>query len=143
MFSSKSCAPGWIAHAAILLVRFSAACIPAALPVQSAAQQFPSKPIRMVIGFGAGGATDVIARFYGQKWSEVLKTPVIIDNKPGAGQVIAIKTVMSAPPDGDTLFLGTGSAFSQGPGVRADLPYDPFKALSLIGLASNAPGVIV
>src|SRR4051812_19112167 len=143
MFSSTRCGSRRTAHAAILLVRFCGVCIAAALPLQTAAQQFPSKPIRMVIGFGAGGATDVIARFYGQKWSEVLKTPVIIDNKPGAGQVIAIKTVTSAPADGYTLFLGTGSAFSQGPGVRADLPYDPLKDLSLIGLASNAPGVIV
>jgi tripartite-type tricarboxylate transporter receptor subunit TctC len=106
------------------------------------AQQFPSKPIRLILGFGPGGATDVLARFYSQKWSEILKTPVIVDNRPSAGQVIAVKTVMSATPDGYTIFFGTGSAFSQGPGVRTDLPFDPLKDLTLIGLASTAPGVI-
>lgn len=106
------------------------------------AQQFPSKPVRLILGFGPGGATDVIARFYAQKWSELLKTPVIVDNRPSAGQIIAVKTVMSATADGYTIFFGTGSAFSQGPGVRTDLPFDPLKDLTLIGLASTAPGVV-
>ena len=100
------------------------------------AQQYPSKPVRLILGFGPGGATDVIARFYAQKWSEMLKTPVIVDNRPSAGQVIAVKTVMSAAPDGYTIFFGTGSAFSQGPGVRTDLPFDPLKDLT-----SDRPGV--
>jgi tripartite-type tricarboxylate transporter receptor subunit TctC len=68
---------------------------------------------------------------------------VIIDNKPGAAQAIAIKTVTTSPPDGYTLYLGSGSAFSQGPGVRKDLPYDPLKDLTLIGLIATAPGVIM
>ncbi len=123
--------------------RLFAACL-AALPLLPAqAQQYPSKPIRMIVGFGAGGATDVIARFYAQKWSEALKTPIVVENKPGAGQLVGIKTIMASPPDGYTLFLGTGSAFSQGPGVRDDLPYDPLKDFSAIGLVSNAPGVVV
>jgi tripartite-type tricarboxylate transporter receptor subunit TctC len=96
----------------------------------------------LILGFGPGGATDVLARLYAQKWSEMLKTPVIVDNRPSAGQIIAVKTVMSAAPDGYTIFFGTGSAFSQGPGVRTDLPFDPLKDLTLIGLASIAPGVI-
>ncbi len=122
--------------------RLCAVCMLAAVSSASPAQQFPSKPIRLILGFGPGGATDVLARFYGQKWSELLQTPVIIDNRPSAGQIIAVKIVMSATPDGYTIFFGTGSAFSQGPGVRTDLPFDPLKDLTLIGLASTAPGVI-
>ena len=107
------------------------------------AQPYPAKPLRLIVGFGAGGATDVVGRYFAQKWSEVLKTPIVIDNKPGAGQLIGIKAAISATPDGYTLFLGSGSAFSQGPGVRKDLPYDPLKDFTLIGLVSAAPGVIV
>jgi tripartite-type tricarboxylate transporter receptor subunit TctC len=105
-------------------------------------QQYPSKPIKLIVGFGPGGATDVIARFYAQKWSEVLKTPVIVDNKPGAGQLIGIKAAITAPPDGYAVFFGSGSAFSQGPGVRKDLPYDPLKDFTLLGMVSTAPGVL-
>jgi tripartite-type tricarboxylate transporter receptor subunit TctC len=119
-----------------------AACVAAAFSAFAHAQQYPVKPVRLILGFGPGGATDVIARFYAQKWSEVLKTPMIVDNRPSGAQLIAIRTVMAATPDGYTIFFGTGSAFSQGPGVRTDLPYDPLKDLSLIGLASTAPGVI-
>lgn len=106
-------------------------------------QQYPTKPIRLIIGFGVGGATDVIARYYAQKLSDVMKTNVIVDNKPSAGQIIGIKTTLAAAPDGYTLFLGTGSAFSQGPGVRRDLPYDPLKDFTLVSMVSTAPGVMV
>lgn len=115
----------------------------AVLPSALHAQPYPTKPIRLIIGFGVGGATDVIARFYAQKLSEILKTNIIVDNKPSAGQIIGIKTTLAAAPDGYTLFLGTGSAFSQGPGVRRDLPYDPLKDFALISLVSTAPGVMV
>jgi len=125
-----------------VVVRLGAFCVAAILSSLACAQQYPSKPIRLIVGFGPGGATDVIARFYAQKWSEVLKTPVIIDNKPGAGQLIGIKTAIAAQPDGYTLFFGTGSAFSQGPGVRKDLPYDPLKDFTLLGMVSTAPGVL-
>ena len=126
-----------------LLFKICALCALSALSCFVHAQHYPSKPIRLIVGFGAGGATDVIARFYGQKWSEILKTPIVIDNKPGAGQLIGIKTAMSAPTDGYTIFFGSGSAFSQGPGVRTDLPYDPLKDFTLIGMVSSAPGVII
>jgi tripartite-type tricarboxylate transporter receptor subunit TctC len=126
-----------------LICRLCTLAVAAAFAPSSHAQQYPSKPIRLIVGFGAGGATDVITRFFAQKWSEVLKTTVVVDNKPGAGQLIGIKMAISASSDGYTLFLGSGSAFSQGPGVRRDLPYDPLKDLTLIGLVSAAPGVII
>lgn len=105
---------------------------------------FPSgsKTIRILVGFSAGGATDSVARLYGQKMSEILKTPVIIENKPGANQIFAIRALTSAPADGYTLYLGTGSSLAQGPGLRNDLPYDPLH-FSLVGLAASTPGVMV
>jgi hypothetical protein len=67
----------------------------------------PSRPIKILVGFGAGGTTDSVARLYGQKMSEVLNAPVIIDNKPGANQITAIRALMAAPPDGYTLYAAT------------------------------------
>lgn len=123
--------------------RLLATVLTAAAAGVALAQDYPSRPIRLVLGFSAGGSTDSIGRYYAQKLSERLKTPVVVDNKPGAGQIIAIKALLAAPPDGYTLYLGSGSAFSQGPGVRSDLPYDPLKDMVLVGLVATAPGLIV
>jgi tripartite-type tricarboxylate transporter receptor subunit TctC len=100
-----------------------------------------SRTIKILVGFAAGGGADTIARLYGQKLQEILGTTVIIDNKPGGSQLLAIRPLLSAPPDGTTLCLATGSALTQGPGVRKDLPYDPLKDFSHIGLVATAPGV--
>ncbi|MES2480662.1 MAG: tripartite tricarboxylate transporter substrate binding protein [Pseudomonadota bacterium] len=107
------------------------------------AQDYPSRPVKLIVGFGAGGATDAIARLYGQKMSELLKQPFIIENRPGAGQLTAIRTLQSAQPDGYTLYLGTGSSLAQGPGMRKDLPYDPLKDFNLVALVATTPGVII
>ena len=100
------------------LAAFGAAVM-LALPVM--AQQYPSKPIKIVLGFGPGGTTDSIARLYGQKMSEMLKTPVIVDNKPGGNQIAAIRSLQTSAPDGYTLYAATGSALVQNPALRKDL----------------------
>ena len=96
----------------------------------------------MLVGFGAGGATDTIARVYGQKLSELLKTPVIIDNKPGASQLLAIHALQQAEPDGHTLHIASASSLAEGPAVRSDLDYDPLKAFTHVGFIGTAPGII-
>jgi tripartite-type tricarboxylate transporter receptor subunit TctC len=96
----------------------------------------------MLVGFAAGGATDTIARLYGQKLSEILGVPVVVDNKPGASQLVAIRTLQSAAPDGYTLALVGGSALTQGPAVRKDLGYDPLKDFALISFIGTALGVV-
>jgi tripartite-type tricarboxylate transporter receptor subunit TctC len=106
-----------------------------------AADPFPSRPIRILVGFGAGGGTDTIARVYAQKLQQLLNTPVVVENKPGASQLLAIQPMLNSPADGHTLFLGTGSSLAQGPGVRTDLKYDPLKDFSLVGMVATAPGV--
>lgn len=123
--------------------RLVAAGLALSMAVAAQADTYPSKPIRIIVGFAAGGTADAIARYYAQKMGEVLKTSVIVDNKAGAGQILAVKSMQAAPADGYTLMMGTGSAFSQGPGVRTDLPFDPLKDFTLIGLMAAAPGVIV
>ncbi|MDR6860918.1 tripartite tricarboxylate transporter substrate binding protein [Variovorax guangxiensis] len=97
----------------------------------------------MIIGFAAGGTTDAIARYYAQKMGEALGTSIVVDNKPGAGQMLAIRSTVSAAPDGYTIYMGTASALSQSPGVRKSTPYDPLKDFSIIGLVASAPGVLV
>src|ERR1700752_4997373 len=73
------------------------------------AQGYPSRPIKVILGFSPGGVGDIIARLYAQKMFELLKTPVIVDNKPGANQLTAIQAVRNSHPDGYTLYLATGS----------------------------------
>jgi tripartite-type tricarboxylate transporter receptor subunit TctC len=106
------------------------------------AQVYPSHPIKIIVGFAPGSGADTLGRFYGQKLSELLNTPVIVDNKAGGGQIVAIRTVMAAPPDGYTLYLGTGSSLGQGPGLRKDLPYDPLKDFSLVAQIGTTAGAI-
>ncbi len=120
-----------------------AAAISIVVSTGAPAQDFPVRPIKLIVGFTAGGATDAIARLYGQKMSESLKQPIVVDNRPGAGQIAAIRALQAAQPDGYTLYLGTGSSLAQGPGLRKDLPYDPLKDFALIGMLGTTPGVVV
>lgn len=106
------------------------------------AQSFPARPIKIIVGFGAGGSADTILRLYSQKMSEVLGQPVLIENRPGAYQLNAIRAVQAAPADGYTLFGATGSALVQLPALRNDLPYDPIKDFAHLGIAAYLPAVI-
>lgn len=115
----------------------------AALPVASFAQAFPSKPIRILLGYGAGGGMDNLARLYGPKLSEVLGTPVVVENRPGASELLAAQPTMNSQPDGYTLWIGSAGALSQGPGVRTDLPYDPLKNFTAVNLIGEAQAVVL
>jgi tripartite-type tricarboxylate transporter receptor subunit TctC len=96
--------------------------------VAASAQAYPSKPIRIVVPFVAGGAVDLLARIMGQKLSESLGQPVIIENRPGAGGNAAADLVAKSPPDGYTIFQTTnGLAIS--PALYRKLPFDPAKDL--------------
>jgi len=129
-----------------LTTRFLRAALACAFTLAAAAahsEPFPSKPIRMLLGFSAGGSTDTVARLYAAKLSEVLKTTVVVENRAGGSQLIAIRALMAAPPDGYTVFLASASAMSQGPGVRKDLPYDPLNDFTPIALVGTTQGAIV
>lgn len=104
--------------------RLLAAC--AALPTLASAQAFPARPIRIVVPFGAGGIADLTARAIGQKLGDVLQHSVVIDNKPGAGGIVAGEAVARAEPDGHTLLLmSNGTAVSAG--LFKTLPFDAQK----------------
>jgi hypothetical protein len=94
---------------------------------QSTTAGYPSQPVRIVVPFAAGGATDVTARIIGQKMAEEWGATVIIENKPGATGAIAAEYVAKANPDGYTLLMGTGSVNSVFPAVKKNLPFDTLR----------------
>ncbi|WP_232540060.1 tripartite tricarboxylate transporter substrate binding protein [Azohydromonas aeria] len=106
------------------------------------AQGFPTKPIRLVVPFPAGGGTDNVARALGEGLAKELGQPIVVDNKAGAGTVIGNDTVAKSPPDGHTLLLNT-SAFSIVPSLFPKLPYAQDKAFAPIVLIGRAPNVAV
>jgi tripartite-type tricarboxylate transporter receptor subunit TctC len=98
--------------------------------------KYPTRPIHIVVGFTPGGGNDILARIVGQKLSEGLGQPVVIDNKPGAGAIVATEYVAKAAPDGYTLLVGASGAMTINPAVYAKLNYDSirdFVALSELG----------
>jgi len=110
----------------------AAGALGAVLPRLSAAQTFPSKPIRIVVPFGAGGIADLTARAVAQKLGEGLRQSVIVENKPGAGGIVAGETVARAEPDGHTLLLmSNGTAVSAG--LFKSLPFDAQKDFAPVG----------
>jgi tripartite-type tricarboxylate transporter receptor subunit TctC len=108
-----------------LSLRAVAAIAAAFLSIAASAQQFPSKPIRMVVPFPAGSATDAIGRILAQPVSAAIGQPVLIDNKAGADGAIAGSEVANAAPDGHTILLATNSPMSAVPAMRKTPPYDP------------------
>jgi len=115
-----------------------------ALPLVARAQAWPAaKPVRLVIPFPAGGATDIIGRTVAQKLSAALGQQVVVDNKPGAGGAIGSDMVAKATPDGYTLLLATSSTHSIGPALNAKMPYDAVKDFAPVAHVANAPSVLV
>ncbi len=107
------------------------------------AQSWPSKPIRLVVPFPAGGGTDIIARDLANKVSENTKWAFVIDNKPGSGGNIGIDNVAKSPADGYSLVLGQTSNLAINPSLYTKLPYDPAKDLTPISMVASSPLVIV
>ena len=107
------------------------------------AQGYPAKPVRLVVPFPAGGATDVLARAISQKAAEKLGQQIVIDNKPGAGGTIGSDIVAKAAPDGYTLLIATGSTHSIGPIVNARIPYNVERDFTPIALVANTASVLV
>lgn len=111
--------------------------VPAAL-----AQGYPTKPIRMVVAFAAGGAPDIIGRIVGQKLNESLGQAVIVDNRPGATGNIGAEIVAKANPDGYTLFMATLSV-AISPAFYKSLPFDPVKSFAPVGMVASVPLILV
>jgi tripartite-type tricarboxylate transporter receptor subunit TctC len=117
-----------------------AALIACSLP--AVAQTYPNKPIRMLVPFPAGGSTDLAARALGQKLSEALNTPVVVENRPGASGNIGIEAAARANADGYTLLMAP-AAFATNPAFFPNLPWDPIKDFSPISMVAMVPIVAV
>jgi tripartite-type tricarboxylate transporter receptor subunit TctC len=112
------------------------------LTVGAFAQDYPVKPVQVIVPFTAGSATDVLARVVSQKLSELWGQPVEVENRAGAGGVVGADAVAKAPPDGYTLLIhGSGHAVS--PAIYAKLPYDPVKDFADIASLATQPYVLV
>lgn len=107
------------------------------------AQEWPAKPIRLIVPFPAGGGTDIIGRVVGNKLADQLKQPVIIENKPGAGGNLGVDAAAKSAPDGYTMVLGQTSNLAINPSLYKSLPYDPLKDLMAVALIADAPLVLV
>ncbi len=104
---------------------------------------YPSRPIHLIVGFSPGGGNDIIARIVGQKLSESLGQPIIVENKPGAGAMLAAEYVAKSAPDGYTLLMGASGAIVVSPAVYAKLPYDPVRDFVPISTLGSFPLILI
>ena len=112
------------------------------LPLAQAQDAYPNKPVRIVIGFGPGSGTDILARMIGEELRVALGQPFVVDNRPGAGAQIAASFVAKAPADGYTLFLTSNSSHSVNPHIFKKLPYDPIADFTPVGGLAYFPFVL-
>src|SRR5436305_11097524 len=106
------------------------------------AQPYPTKPVRIMVGASAGGCTDIIARMLADKFSDALKQPFVVENRPGASNTIAADLTAKATPDGYTLLVATNTGQAIAPHLLK-LSFDPLKQLQPIGLVVVVPNVLV
>jgi tripartite-type tricarboxylate transporter receptor subunit TctC len=109
---------------------------------ESPAQEFPAKPVRVIVPGPAAGGADVVARAMGTRMAELFGQQVVIENRPGANGQIATELVSKSAPDGYTVILGTASAFSLNPNLGT-VPYDPVKSFSPVTMVATSPLLLV
>ena len=107
------------------------------------AQDFPNKPIKLIVPFPAGGPNDIIARAVGQRMSELLGQPVLIDNRAGAGGILGTDAVAKAEPDGYTIALTSAGALAISTSLQEKVPYDPLKDFAHVSLVAKVPELLV
>src|SRR3954462_1311227 len=120
-----------------------AACALLAASPAMLAQSFPSRPIRIVVPTTAGGVPDVLARAVGQRMSETLGQPVVVENRAGAGGILAAESVLKSPADGHTLFLGDTGNYAVSAALYAKFPYDVQRDFVPVVLAAAPPVYLV
>jgi tripartite-type tricarboxylate transporter receptor subunit TctC len=126
----------------LLLAATTACALMSAAPLQ-AQEAYPNRPLRIIVAFPPGGGADLTARLVAQKMSESMRQPVVVENKPGANGMLGAEAVMKAAPDGTTMLLIDRGALGINPSLYARLPYDPRKDFSYVGIATEAPYVMV
>ena len=124
-------------------VRFAAILALGSTAPLALAQAYPSKPIRIVVPYAAGGPIDMMTRPLAQKLTEAMGNTVVVDNRGGANGMIGTDSVAKSPPDGYSLVVASGGAFSIGPHVYAKMPYDVFKDFAPVSLFVTVPQLLV
>jgi tripartite-type tricarboxylate transporter receptor subunit TctC len=119
--------------------------VAAALPSAPASAQgdYPTRPVRLIVGFAAGGGNDIFARIVGTKASEILGQPIVIENRPGAGGRLSAEYVSNQPADGYTLLVGASGAMSIATAIYPDLKYHPTKTLTPLAMIGSFPLIMV
>jgi tripartite-type tricarboxylate transporter receptor subunit TctC len=129
---------------AILGPLIGAALIATAAPDQPArADDYPQHPVTFVCPFPAGGGTDILTRMLAQELQDQLKQPFVVENRTGAGTLIAASAVAKSPPDGSMLLLAPVTTLAIGPSIYKSLPYDTVKDFAPIGLVGSAQFALV
>src|SRR6266446_595915 len=111
-----------------------------AMALQSApapAQSWPSRPVRVMVGFAPGGPNDIIARPYGARLAETFGQPFVVENRTGAGGNLAAEAVARSAPDGHTLMLGSTGTNAVNPSLYRELPFDLVRDLAIVSLVAN------
>ncbi|HEY9025774.1 MAG TPA: tripartite tricarboxylate transporter substrate-binding protein, partial [Burkholderiaceae bacterium] len=125
------------------LLQSTAAALALAVSAVALAQTaYPAKPVRWVVGYPAGGGTDFLARTVGAQVSQQLGQPVLVDNRPGAGAIIASENVARSPGDGYTVFSADNGVLVYNPALYKKLPYDAEKDFALVGMMGRSPLII-
>jgi tripartite-type tricarboxylate transporter receptor subunit TctC len=121
----------------------AALLLAAAFAAPGAAEDFPSRPVHMIVAFAPGGTADFTARVIADKMQKLLGQPIAVENKPGANGAIGAEYVAKSDPDGYTLFFTTVGAIAINPALRSDLPYDPLKDFAPVGKAAVNSTILV
>jgi len=120
-----------------------AVAVLAAQPAMAQTETYPSRPVTFIVGFPPGSSSDIFARTVGAKLTERLGKPFVIENKPGAGSIIAAQSVARASPDGYTIMVAPSGTLSINPALYKSLPYDPVKDFALVAHTANFPLILV
>jgi tripartite-type tricarboxylate transporter receptor subunit TctC len=127
----------------VLALQLLAVIVMAGTGAAVMAQNFPTKQIRFLVGFAPGGSTDIVARMIAQEMAKNVGQQVVVDNRPGAGSMIAAELTAKSPPDGHTIFACTTGIFAILPFIQSKLPIDPEKDLAPVTQTGSLPYIIV
>ena len=112
------------------------------VPLAAAGQNYPAKPVRLIVTFAAGGGADYVGRTVGAKLSELLGQPVVVENKAGANGALGAELVAKSPPDGYTLLVGAAGTIAVAPHLSPKLPFDAFKDFAPVSMLATSPFVV-
>lgn len=125
----------------LLSLALAAAC--AVLPAHAQSVAYPSKPVRIVVGYPPGGASDMVARVVAQELTRINNQQFLVENRPGVGGMLGMSVVAKSPPDGYTLALGVSGTLTTGPHLQKNRLYDPLADFEPVGMLAKAPMVLL